>query len=131
MTDRILIATPPDDTLLDGIRITHVQLTEEQSLLISNTLLNIELSQSIINYVWKVGDSVHWLIDKIAKSNIIIFNADTPSNISIDLILGWISAQPRSYYFGTLKDLNIVNDRVLRCNDDIIKLLEKESKKYE
>jgi len=130
MTDKIIIATAPDDTLIDGVRIAHIQLSEDQSSLISNTLLNADLQHTIINYVWKVGDPKDWLFDKLPKCDAIIFNADTSIDERIDLILGWISAQPKSYYFGTLRDLNIVNDRCIRGIDDIVNLLEKASRKY-
>jgi len=39
MSDRILVVTPPDDTLLQGIRIVHVELTEEHSSIVSNALM--------------------------------------------------------------------------------------------
>jgi len=131
MSDQILVVTPPDDTLLQGIRIVHVNLTEEQSSVVSNALFQTTLPYTIVNYVWKMGDSVSWLIDKISKKDLIIFNADSPTNGAIELIIGWVSAQPRSYYFGNLKDLHIVNNRAIYNTDDIINLLEKISKEHE
>lgn len=127
MTDRILVVTSPDDTLLDGIRITHLALTEEQSSIVSSALLNYDHPNALINYVWKIGDKVDWLIDKVAKSHLVVFNADSES---IELILGWISAQPQSYYFGTLRDLHLVNNRVIYTSNDILNLLEKVTKKH-
>lgn len=128
MTDKILVVTPPDDILLDGIRITHVELTEEQSQIISSTLMQTNLPHTIINYVWKMGDRVEWLLDKIAKSHIVIFNTDVENNGAIELILGWVAAQPQSYYFGTLRDLHLANNRVIYNSDDILNLLEKVAK---
>ena len=130
MTDRILVVTPPDDILLDGIRITHVQLTEDQSNTVSAALMKSESPYTIINYTWKMGDSVGWLLDKVPKSDLVIFNADVASNGAIELILGWIAAQPQSYYFGRLKDLYLANDRVIYSIDDILTLLERISKKH-
>ena len=130
MTDRILVVTAPDDTLLQGIRITHIQLTDEQNSLVSNALLNCELPHAIINYVWKMGDRVDWLLDKIAKSDIVLFNANSPNNGAIELIIGWTAAQHNSYYFGTLRDLHMANDRVIYSSSDILNLLEKVSKKH-
>jgi hypothetical protein len=130
MTDRILVVTPPDDILLDGIRITHVDLTEEQSSIISTALINSTLPHTIINYVWKMGNRVDWLLDKIAKSDLIIFNPHD-SDPGKDMIIGWTTAQPQSYYFGTLKDLHLANDRVIYNSDDILILLEKISKQHE
>ncbi len=128
MTDKILVVTPPDDTSLQGIRITHVHLTEEQSAVVSNALLQTKLPHNIINYVWKSGDPVDWLLDKIIKSDLVIFNAEADI---IELLIGWVSAQPTAYYFGNLRDLHIANDHVLYNSDDILNLLEKIAKHHE
>ena len=130
MTDRILIVTPPDDILLQGIRILHVNLNEEQSSIVSNALMQIRLPHTIINYVWKMGNRVDWLLDKTAKSDLIIFNAGNPNwDSGIDIILGWTAAQPQSYYFGDLKDLHMANDRAIYSVEELITLLEKIGKK--
>jgi hypothetical protein len=126
MSDKILVVTPPDDTLLNGIRILHVELTEEQSQIASSALINSNTQHTVVNYVWKMGDSVEWLIDKITKSNFILFNANSDAN---DLIIGYIAAQPNSYYFGTLRDLNLVNNSVIYNADQIINLLENHTNK--
>ena len=131
MSDQILVVTTPDDTLLQGIRIVHVELTEEQSSIVSNALFQTTLPHTIINYVWKMGDSISWLMDKIVKGDLIIFNASPKNNGAIELIIGWVAAQPRSYYFGNLKDLHIVNNRAIYNADDILNLLEKISKEHE
>jgi hypothetical protein len=128
MTDRILVVTAPDDTLQDGIRIAHVNLSQEHSQLISQALLQSNLPHTIINYVWNQGDSKSWLFDKISKTNLVFFNADCDQETA--LLTGWISSNPRSYYFGSLRDLNIVNDRVLYNSDDILNLLEKTVKSH-
>lgn len=131
MTDKILVVTPPDDILLQGIRILHVQLDEEQSAIVSNALMETNLPHNIINYVWKMGNRVDWLLDKIPKCDIVLFNANCPTNGAIELIIGWTAAQPNSYYFGTLKDLHMANDRAIYTAEDIIFLLESISKKHE
>jgi hypothetical protein len=128
MSDRILVVTPPDDTLLQGIRIIHVELTEEHSAIVSNALMQTTLPHTIINYVWKMGDSIEWLMDKITKGDLIIFNASPTHNGAIELIIGWVAAQPQSYYFGNLKDLHIANDRAIYSVNEILTLLEKVSK---
>jgi len=125
MTDRILVITPPDDSLLDSIRITHVQLNLDQGSVVSAALLKVESAHTVVNYVWKMGDRVDWLLEKVAKSHLVFFNADTDSNGAIELILGWIAAQPQSYYFGTLRDLHHANDRVIYTVDDVVNLLGK------
>jgi hypothetical protein len=130
MTDKILVITSPDDTLLQGIRILHVELTQEQSSTISTALLNCTLSHTIINYVWRMGNPVSYLLDKITKSDIIIFNANVQNNGAIELLIGWTAAQHNSYYFGSLRDLHVANDRVLYTSDDILNLLERVAKKH-
>jgi hypothetical protein len=130
MTDKIIVVTPPDDILLDGLRITHVQLTEEQNSIISNALLKSNLPHTLINYVWKMGNRVDWLLDKIAKSDLVFFNADVSNNGGIEILLGYTAAQPHSYYFGTLRDLHLANNRVIYTSEDILNLLEKVAKKY-
>lgn len=128
MTDRILVVTPPDDVLLSGIRILHIDLNEQQSQTVSTTLLEFQSNHSVINYVWKTGNSIDYLLDKIPKCDAVIFNAD--SDINNQMIMGWIAAQSNSYYFGNLKDLHKANDRVIYSIVDLKKLLEKISKKH-
>ena len=129
MTDKILVVTQPDDSLLQGIRITHVNLSEEQSNIISGALLQTEIPDNIINYVWKMGERVDWLLDKIAKSDIVIFNAEGKLDPGREIIIGWTAAQPHSYYFGTLRDLHLANDHVIYGSNDILNLINKASKK--
>jgi hypothetical protein len=128
MTDKILVITSPDDTLLDGIRVLHVQLTEEQRQIASSAMLNTKIPHNIINYVWNMGDPISWLLDKQPKCDVILFNADVQSNGAIELIIGYIAAQPQSYYFGTLRDLHLANDRAIYNTNDIMSLLEKNGK---
>jgi hypothetical protein len=75
-----------------------------------------------------MGDSIEWLMDKITKGDLIIFNASPTHNGAIELIIGWVAAQPQSYYFGNLKDLHIANDRAIYSVNEILTLLEKVSK---
>jgi hypothetical protein len=131
VSDRILVVTPPDDTLLQGIRIVHVELTEEHSSIVSNALMQSTLPHTIINYVWRMGDSVAWLMDKIVKGDLVIFNASPENNGAIELIIGWVAAQPQSYYFGNLKDLHMVNDRAIYSVGEILTLLETVSNHHE
>lgn len=131
MSDRILIVTSPDDTLLQGIRILHVELTEEQNSIVSKALLQCTLPHTLVNYTWKMGEPISWLLDKIPKCDLIIFNADTHPDGATEIIIGWVAAQHSSYYFGNLRDLHIANDRVIFNDSDINNLLETISKRYE
>ncbi len=127
MSDRIIVVTPPDDTLLQGIRIAHIDLTDEQGFFVSSSLLNINYPDTIINYVWKSNDPIDWLLDKLVKSDLIIFNADSNNQT----LVGWLAAQRNSYYFGNLKDLHLANDRAIYSVNDVLTLLEKISKHHE
>lgn len=128
MTNKILIVTSPDDVALDGIRILAVNLTQEQGQIVSNALLQFDnFNITVTNYVWKTGNDPSWLIDKKFKSDIIIFNADDTNGT----IVGYMAAQTKSYYFGTLKDLQLANNRTIYSVDDILLLLEKIVKTHE
>jgi len=129
MSDKILVVTPPDDTLINGVRILHVELNEEQSVIVSSALMNSNTQHTVVNYVWKMGDPVEWLLDKVLKSDFILFNADSPNNGATDLIMGYIAAQPNSYYFGNLRALNLVNSSVIYNSDQIINILENHTNK--
>jgi hypothetical protein len=128
MTDRILVITAPDDAPLDGIRILAVNLTQEQGQIVSNALLQFDnFNVNVINYVWNTGEDVNWLLDKKVKSDVIIFNADVDDNT----VTGYLSAQTKSCYFGTLKDLYLANDRAIYTIEDVLTLLEIIVKKHE
>ena len=127
MNDKILVVTQPDDILLQGVRIAHVDLTDEQGSVVSAGLLTANISSNVINYVWKSGNSVEWLLDKLLKSDLILFNADS----SNQTLVGWLAAQPNSFYFGNLKDLYLSNDRAIYNADGISTSLEKIAKNYE
>lgn len=123
MTDKVIVVTAPDDVLLDGIRLLLVNLNQEQGKCISDALMAFQNSNIVITYVWN-QESVNWLLDKKLKSKLIFFNADTDN----DMLNGYLSAQPNSHYFGTLKDLHIVNNRAIYNVEDILNLLENISK---
>lgn len=124
MTDRITIVTPPDDILIDGIRILLVNLTEEQSNLVSSALKQANVNSDIIVYFSNRNKDWEWTIDKKHKSDIIIFNADDEDHISV----GYFAAQSKSVYFGILKSLRMANNRAIYTVEDIIFLLENISK---
>lgn len=126
MTDKVLVVTAPDDSLIDGIRVLLVELNSEQSQIVSNSLLTVDTPYAIVAYAWKTADSVEWLLDKKSKSDIIIFNAEAD-----ELIVGYIAAQPNSYYFGNLKSLAKANDSAIYTTDQILTLLEKAKDYYD
>ena len=126
MTDKIIVVTPPDDILLDGPRLLLVNLNQEQLQAVSTAVMTLDIdNHTVITFVWKLGDSVEWMLNTKLKSKIIIFNADMLGNEAGDLINGYLLAQGNSYYFGNLKDLHMANNRVLYNSDDIKILLER------
>jgi hypothetical protein len=121
MTDKVILVTAPDDILIDGLRILLVDLDPEQTQLVSTALTQLETIPTIITYLWKTGDTVDWLLDKKHKSKLIIFNANSEN----DVIIGYMTAQPNSHYFGILKSLSIVNNSAIYNVDQISNILEK------
>ena len=120
MTERVLIVTDPDDTVLDGFRMMTVDLDSEQSQAVSTSLLNIKLSTRIILYCWNSDHSTHWFLDKKSKCDLIVFNANSYN----DLIVGYLSAQPNSHYFGNLRLLAGANNSRIYAQEDCQLLLE-------
>lgn len=127
MSDKIFLVTAPDDVLEDGFRVLLVDLTTEQNDMISSVMSQITFINKTIFYVWKMSEPVSWLLDKKHKSDIIVFNA----NSNNQTIVGYMAAQPNSYYLGILRDLNISNNLAISDKETLIEILEKEIGKYE
>ena len=121
MTDKVIIVTPPDDILIDGVRVLLVDLNNSQTQLISDALNQLTEDVTIVTYLWNSTDSIDWLLDKKHKSQLIIFNADSDN----DIIVGYMAAQKNSHYFGTLRSLTAANNCVIYNTDQIHNLLEK------
>lgn len=124
MSDRIIAVTPPDDILQDGNRILTVDLTENQMSILSQALNQLEEFPNIIFYIWKSWEDTEWLLDKKHKSNLIIFNAESENH----MITGYMSAQPNSYYFGILKNLNGINNNAIYDVVQMVEILERKLK---
>jgi hypothetical protein len=127
MTNQITLVSAPDDILHDAVRILLVDLNQEQTQAISESLMAIEDIPSTVIYVWSNIDSIPWLIDKKLKSQLIIFNAASEKSE----IVGYLAAQPNSFYFGFLKDLEVLNKRAIYSSDDLIGIISQYLKKYE
>lgn len=125
MTEKILVVTPPDDILYDGLRILLVDLSIEQTQLVSDALTSLNNDGTIVVYIWKISDNIEWLFDRKLKANLIIFNANSTN----DLLVGYFSAQQNSYYIGTLRVLSIVNNSVIYNADQLVGILESRIKK--
>lgn len=121
MSDKIILVTNPDEVFLDGLRILCIDLNSDQASILTSALKVLENQQDIIVYVWKLGDSIEWLIDKKHKSSLIFFNAESENQT----IVGYMTAQNNSYYFGNLRDIKLVNNCVVFDVLDCKNILEK------
>lgn len=121
MTERVIVVTPPDDVpLKDGVRILCVDLTSYQTQIVSDALKQLETDDTVITYIWRADNSVDWLLDKKQKSQVILFNAESKN----ELIVGYMAAQATSYYFGSLRSLNLANDYAVYDNNQLVAILE-------
>jgi hypothetical protein len=121
MSDKVIVATAPDDVLIDAFRLLLVDLNSVQSKTISDALLELSLDTNVVVYLWKSTDPVSWLLDKRSKANLIIFNADSTN----DIIVGYMAAQKKSHYFGNLKLLSGANVANLYAMEDCVVLLKR------
>ena len=119
MNSKVILVTDPDDVAYDGVRLLLVNLTADQTQLLSTALSKIHNLPMVVLYIWN-NSSLDWLFDKKHKSQHIIFNAEHEN----ELITGYMSAQRNSSYFGILKNLAKVNTKAIYSIDDCIKLLE-------
>ena len=119
MNSKVILVTDPDDVAYDGVRLLLVNLTADQTQLLSTALSKINNLPMIVLYIWN-NSSSDWLFDKKHKSDHIIFNAEHENQ----LMTGYMSAQRNSSYFGILKNLAKVNTKAIYSIDDCIKLLE-------
>ena len=126
MSDKVIIVTPPDDVQIDGLRILLIDLTHEQTNLISQSLTRLETIPTTITYVWNTSNDVQWLLDKKHKSFLTFFNADSDN----DAIIGYMDAQANSYYFGNLKSLSLANQNAIYDTEQIFNLMENVIQQY-
>lgn len=119
MNSKVILVTDPDDVAYDGVRLLLVNLTADQTQLLSTALSKIHNLPMVVLYIWN-NSSSDWLFDKKHKSQHIIFNAEHEN----EYITGYMAAQRNSSYFGILKNLAKVNTKAIYSIDDCIKLLE-------
>lgn len=105
--NKITLVTSPDDVVIDAFRILCVDLTVDQNQLVSDAITGLEGIADAVIYVWNTGEDLSWLFDKKQKCQLIIFNGVHANGE----VIGYLAAQPNSYYFGPLKSLELVNNR--------------------
>jgi len=126
MSNRVLLVTSPDDTIEQGVRISTIGLTQDQNSLVSRALLSLETDHSMIVYVWQGNEHTNWIIDKLYKSQLIIFNA----GIDDQTLVGYLAAQYNAHYFGALRSLSEVNKSEIYDQDQCLNILENTVNKY-
>ena len=119
MTNKITLITPPDDIFDDALRMILVDLTQEQSQLVSDALISMDISINIVAHVWNNTNTIEWLIDKKHKSQLVIFNADS-DNAELN---GYLSAHSNSYYMGTLRSIGITTKRAIKDQSQCSEIL--------
>ena len=128
MIDKITLVTPPDDVIEDAIRILTFDLTTEQNQILSNAINgDNNLPNKLIIYVYQNSNDFKWLLDKKQKSSIIIFNAESINQT----VVGYLSAQQNSFYFGELKNLSIANSSRIYSENEVYKIINKNSKEID
>lgn len=121
MSNQVIVVTSPDDVQNDGLRLLLVDLTPDQTQIISDALTQMIELPTVITYVWNSSENFDWMVGKKHKSDIIIFNADSDN----DILVGYMAAQLNSYYFGILKLLGKVNNSAIYTTEQLINILEK------
>jgi len=124
--NNITLVTAPDDIHIDANRILAFDLTVAQSKMISDALTHLDNLPDTVMYIAKSNDNPQWILDKKLKSSIILFNADSDNQTFV----GYLAAQQRSYYFGTLKSIGQANTYLLKNMDDITTMMEESTIKH-
>ena len=119
MSNRLILITDPDDSYQTGKRLLLVNLDQSQTQLVSDCLTEADIDSSLIVYIWQSSHNVDWMLDKLHKSSLVIFNAD----IADDMINGFLAAQTNSYYFGTLRALTSANPDSILSKEQLVNTL--------
>jgi hypothetical protein len=127
MSNKLSLVTAPDDIPQDSLRVLLVSLTADQTKIISDVLTEFDNIPNTILYVWNITDSTEWLFDKKNKSDIIIFNASQDNQE----LVGYLAAQPNSYYFGVLRTLGIINNNIIHDMNQCFELIKETITAYE
>jgi hypothetical protein len=121
MSDKIFLITYPDDCFEEGIRIFTFDLDENQSSMLSRCLSGFTTIPTTIIYDSKDLSNDRWNIDKIQKSDLIFFNAES----IYQNLVGYLCSKMNSYYFGQLKGLSLLNKSVIFDEHQLKEILER------
>lgn len=120
MNKKITLVTAPDDVIFDATRILTYDLSNDQSLLVSYALSQIELEDQTVVYVANGKDSSEWILDKKQKCSIIILNAEANDQTMV----GYLMAQRNSYYIGNLRSLHPLNKTEIKTIEELKQIME-------
>jgi hypothetical protein len=126
MSDKITIVTPPDDIYTEGFRIFLYDLHKDQYSIFSQSVLSGDIVPSLIIYNADNLTDIRWILDKLLKSDLIIFNAESNNQ----QMIGYLCSKMNSYYFGKLRDLFLVNNSIIFDVVQLKEILESQFEKY-
>ena len=127
MENKITLVTQPDDVTYDGLRILAYDLMPNQSQMVSDCLSQLKDIPQIIVYVANGHDDPKWIIDKKQKCSIIVINAESQDQTMV----GYLSAQRNSYYFGNLRSVSEANGSVIQETKQLTMIMEDQIAKHE
>jgi hypothetical protein len=126
MSEKITIVTSPDDIYTEGLRIFLYDLNEDQYSIFSQSVLGNDKVPSMIIYNADILTDIKWTLDKLLKSSLIFFNAESDNQ----QMIGYLCSKMNSYYFGKLRDLSIVNNSIIFDVVQLKEIIERRFEKY-
>jgi len=126
MSEKITIVTSPDDIYTEGLRIFLYDLNEDQYSIFSQSVLGNDKVPSMIIYNADILTDIKWTLDKLLKSSLIFFNAESDNQ----QMIGYLCSKMNSYYFGKLRDLSIVNNSIIFDAVQLKEIIERRFEKY-
>lgn len=120
MSEKIIVVTPPDDIWDDAERITLVDLNPEQSKTISDIITSVDITSNIVIYNFQHLNDEQWLVDKIQKSQLVFYNAESDNQ----LLVGYLLNNKNAYSLGVRRGLDFVNNRKILEQQEIRTMIE-------
>ena len=87
--------------------------------MISSVIYQLKECKPTIIYVSNGQNDSEWALDKKLKCSIIIFNAEADDQTMI----GYLTAQSNSYYFGQLRTLKGVNNNRIDTEEQLTTII--------
>jgi len=116
---KIIVVTEPDDYLESGFRLLLVDLNQDQTQNFTKPLLDIGETVPVICYYWGQEHSQEWLLDKIVKSDLIIYNAES----DFRELVGFLKANKKAYSVGNDRFFPSYNHRIINSYSQITNII--------